>query len=124
MSIDIQTTAPAAKAKVAKRLTMEDLLAKGHSHIVPDSLRYDPVDNKQKVTIQTKGIDGQFDGLTREIATSDLHQCFWTQATKDRMDAIKRNLKAKNKRAAAKATPVPAPVAGETAEARLDALLA
>lgn len=89
-------------AKLPKRLTEADIIAKGHTHIVPDSLRYDTARNKQMVTINTVDANGVFDGNTREIATSDLHQCFTTEATKNAMDKIKRNVKAKNKRAARK----------------------
>lgn len=84
-----------------KRLDEASLLAK-HPHIVEGSLRYDAMANKQKVTIQTRGIDGTFDGNTREIATSDLHQTFWTQETKDALDRAKRNAKARGKRATRK----------------------
>lgn len=98
----------AIKIKTVSRLTEADLLAKGHSHIVEGSLRYDPQVNKQKVTINTRNAEGAFDGQTREIATSDLHQCYWTVEVKDAMDAAKRNAKAKEKRAKAKAN-APAP---------------
>lgn len=91
-----------AKTKTVKRLTEADLLSKGHTHIVTGTLRMDPVSNKQKVTIQTRDANGNFDGNTREIATSDLHQCFTTEATKEAMDRAKRNGKAKAKRAARK----------------------
>ncbi len=85
--------ATAPKAKTVIRLTETDLLAKGHTHIVTGSLRYDEVATKQKVTINT---------VVREIATSDLHQCRTTEATKEAMDRAKRNSKAKAKRAAKK----------------------
>lgn len=98
------------KTKTNTRLTEADLLAKGHTHIVEGTLRMCPMSNKQKVTINTRDAEGNFDGNTREIATSDLHQCYWTQETKDAMDAAKRNMKAKAKRAAAKAN-APAPEA-------------
>lgn len=84
--------------KQPKRLVEDSLRAK-HSHIVRGSLRYDAAANKQKVTIWTRDEHGIFDGDSREIATSDLHQTFWTQATKDRMDRAKRNAKARTKRA-------------------------
>lgn len=93
------TTEIATKTKTATRLTEADLLAKGHTHIVADTLRMCPTSNKQKVTINTRDAEGAFDGNTREIATSDLHQCYWTQETKDAMDKSKRNAKAKEKRA-------------------------
>lgn len=89
-------------AKTAPRLTEQDLLNKGHTHIVPGTLRYDASANKQKVTINTIDAQGNFDGQTREIATSDLHQCRTTEATKEAMDKAKRNAKAKAKRAAKK----------------------
>lgn len=101
--------------KTATRATEAELLAK-HSHLVPETLAYIsptggcdnpnvPADmlithaNKQVCQIRTRGIDGQPDGKTRWIATSDLHQVYHTQATKDAMDKAKRNQKAKTNRA-------------------------
>ena len=73
-----------------KPTTEAQLIAKGHTHIIPGTLRYDAIANKNKVTIHTRGINGEFDGNTREIATSDLHQTFWTVETKQLIDAAKR----------------------------------
>ena len=81
-----------------KRLT-EEAIAARHQHIVEGTLRFDPIANKQKITIRTRNQHGLFDGNTREIATSDLHQCFWTAETKAAMDRAKRNAKARGKRA-------------------------
>lgn len=78
---------------MSKILTEADLIAKGHTHIILGTLRYDAFSNKNKVTIRTRGIDGEFDGNTREIATSDLHQTFWTRETKDLIDAAKRQVR-------------------------------
>ena len=118
MSPNIQTTAPATpKAKVAKRLGEAELLAK-YPHMIEGTLTYDPVLNKQTVEINTIGIDGNFDGNTRRIATSDLFQVRHTVEVKDRLDAIKRNQKAKDKRKARKAEVVVMPQ-GSTPEERL-----
>jgi hypothetical protein len=67
-----------------------------HNHVVEGSVRFDPIRNKQVCEIRTRGIDGQFDGNTRTLATSDLHQTFWTVETKKALD----KLKAKAKRSA------------------------
>lgn len=77
---------------MSKILNEQDLIAKGHTHIILGTLRYDAFSNKNKVTIRTRGIDGEFDGNTREIATSDLHQTFWTRETKALIDAAKRQI--------------------------------
>ena len=95
-------TIVAAPVKIKPRLTEADLVAKGHTHIVPGTLHYDPVDNKQKVTINTRGVDGQPDGNTRVIATSDLHQVFHTVVTKIAMDKIKLREKRKDRKSAHK----------------------
>lgn len=71
-----------------------------HSHVVDGSVRFDTTRNKQVCTIKTRGIDGQFDGNTRELATSDLHQTFWTVETKKALDKLKAKAKRANKRAA------------------------
>ena len=111
------TTTP--KVVQPKRKTEADFAH--HAHLVPGTLGYVQPDgtcdnanvpasfsethrNKQVCQIRTVGIDGQPDGNTRWIATSDLHQCFWTEATKAALDKAKRNAKAKAGRAALKAT--------------------
>lgn len=65
------------------RLTEADLLARGYHHIVRGTLRFDTNLNKQVIKIRTFGADGRYDGKTRWIATSDLHQCAWTDKGKD-----------------------------------------
>lgn len=67
-----------------------------HNHVIEGSVRFDTIRNKQICEIRTRGIDGQFDGNTRTLATSDLHQTFWTVETKKALD----KLKAKAKRSA------------------------
>ena len=109
-------------AKTPKRLVEADLIAKGHTHIVPGSLRFDTDANKQKVTINTVDENGIPDGNTREIATSDLHQCRTTVETKERMDRAKANEKAKAKRARAKLAAASAPVATALPESNTSAL--
>jgi hypothetical protein len=99
----IDTTKGAKLPKTPKRLTEEMLLAKGHSHIVPGTLRWNPEQSKQVVTINTFGLDGKPDGNTREVATSDLHQCRMTAETKRAYDRIKLSEKAKAKRAEVRA---------------------
>ena len=112
-------TTDAAKVVQPKRKTEADFAR--HAHMVAGSLGYVSPDgtcdnanvpasfsethrNKQVCQINTVGVDGQPDGKTRWIATSDLHQCFWTVETKKALDAAKRNAKAKAGRAALKAT--------------------
>ncbi len=77
-------------AKNTHSLTEGDLLAKGHKHIVRGTLRFNRKLNKQTVVIRTRGMNGRFDGDRRTIATSDLHQTFWTVETKKEMDRIKK----------------------------------
>lgn len=74
----------------------ESAICARHSHVVEGSVSFNPMLNKQTCTILTRGMDGSFDGNTRVIATSDLHQTFWTVETKKALD----KLKAKAKRAA------------------------
>lgn len=112
--------APATQAPAAPKRKSEADLLKRHPHMIEGTLTYisplgtcDNADiptelctthpNKQVCQIRTRGVDGQFDGKTRWIATSDLHQCFWTVETKKALDAAKRNQKAKDGRQALKA---------------------
>ena len=117
--IDANTTTTTKAEKAPKRAS-EASLAKRHGHMVAGSLGYVQPDgtcdnalvpasfsnthrNKQVCQINTVGVDGQPDGNTRWIATSDLHQCFHTAETKAALDKAKRNKKAKDGRAALKA---------------------
>lgn len=70
-----------------------------HPHVIEGSVRYCPILNKQLCVIKTRGLDGGYDGNTRQLATSDLHQTFWTPEVKKQLDRTK----AKAKRAVAKA---------------------
>lgn len=92
---------------MSKRYT-ETEIAATWTHFVDGSLQFETEGlhaNKQTVEIKTRGIDGELDGDTRRIATSDLFQCFWTVETKEALDkakrSIKRQLKTKNSDAAA-----------------------
>lgn len=60
-----------------------------HSHVIEGSVRFDPIRNKQVCEIQTRDVNGQFDGNIRTLATSDLHQTFWTVETKKELDRLK-----------------------------------
>lgn len=85
------------KPATPKRTTEEVLLAKWQ-HIVPGSLRFDTEGkhaNKQTVEVQTRDLYGNPDGQTRRVATSDLHQCFWTVETKGQLDKARRSAKRK-----------------------------
>jgi hypothetical protein len=64
--------------------TLEDLklqqaelvaIAKHGDRIVKDSAERAP-SGKITVLIRTKGLDGEYDGNTRRVATSDVHQVF------------------------------------------------
>jgi hypothetical protein len=92
------------KTKTSARLTEADLSAK-YSTIVAGSLRFDEARNKQVVVIKTVDVNGVLDGNTREIATSDLHQCRWTEATKKDLDRAKARAKSEARRAAKAAQP-------------------
>ena len=111
------TTDSPKAAKAPKRLTEQALLAK-YPHMVAGSLSWDAQLNKQVCTINTIGADGQFDGNTRRIATSDLFQVRHTEEVKAALDAAKRNAKAKAKRAERRATTEAMPI-GATPEERL-----
>jgi len=66
------------------------------THVVPDTLRFETEGhhaNKQTVEIRTRSVQGEFDGETRRIATSDLFQCFWTVETKAELDKRRRSAK-------------------------------
>jgi len=127
----MQTDTQAPKAtKTPKRLTEADLRAK-HPHIVEGSLRFD-LDgthaNKQTVEINTRGLDGKPDGNTRRIATSDLHQVFWTPEVAKEIRKEKMRMKRKADRALLAQVKASAPI--EVAEievhseAEIDAALA
>jgi hypothetical protein len=78
----------------------------GKSNIVPNSLRYEEEGvhaRKQTVEIYTIGLDGQLDGNTRRIATSDLHQVFSTEEVAKERKKANRAARAKARREAAKA---------------------
>jgi hypothetical protein len=74
-----------------------------HNHVIEGSVRFDPIRNKQVCEIRTRGIDGQYDGNTRTLATSDLHQTFWTVETKKALDKLKAKAKRASKPKAVKA---------------------
>jgi DNA gyrase/topoisomerase IV subunit B len=73
-----------------------------HNHVIEGTVTFDPIRNKQICVINTRGVDGQFDGNTRTLATSDLHQTFWTVEVKKELD----RLKAKARRASRASTKV------------------
>lgn len=88
----------------------EGTLKARHPHIVDGSLQWETggkYKGKQTVMIKTRGIDGEFDGNTRRVATSDLHQVFWTEETKAALDRAKRSSKAKVNRALLKLLTAP-----------------
>jgi hypothetical protein len=98
--------APKAKAAPKSRRASEaDLIAK-YPHIVEGSLRYETEGThakKQTVEINTRGSDGEPDGNTRRIATSDLHQVFHTEEVAEEVKKIKRREANGRRRAAIKA---------------------
>lgn len=79
-----------SKTTEAGRLTEADLIARGYKHIVRGTLRFDNHLNKQIVKIRTFGADGKYDGKTRWVATSDLHQCAWTENGKREIAPVVR----------------------------------
>jgi hypothetical protein len=100
--MDASPTTLTTAVKVKPRLTEANLIDKGHTHIVPGTLRFDILLNKQVVKINTRGLDGCYDGNTREVATSDLHQVFHTTAVKAQLDKIKLREKRKDRKSAHK----------------------
>lgn len=93
-----------SKDELAKR---EKELTKKHgkNKIVAGSIRYGKgrLANKLVVKINTRGIDGKFNGKTRVVATSDLHQTDHTEEDAKILRAERRNERARAKRAAAAA---------------------
>lgn len=67
----------------------EAQILSSHPHVIAGTVRFDAIRNKQICEINTRGIDGSFDGNIRTLATSDLHQTFWTVETKKALDRIK-----------------------------------
>ncbi len=76
----------------ADRLTEADLVARGYIHIVIGSLRFDERSQRNVVKIRTFGPDAKYDGGTRWIATSDLHQCAWQAKRKDEISMVTRRV--------------------------------
>lgn len=91
----------AEKAKLAK--VEADLVTKYGDKIVEGSVRRAPEGSKYGtkclVTIRTRGLDGKYDGQTREIATSDVFQVHHMPEVKAEL----KKLAAKEKREAKKA---------------------
>lgn len=69
------------------------VVAKHGDRIVPGSAQRE-ASGKISVEIRTIGLDGEFDGLTRRVATSDVHQVYHQPEVKKELD----KLKAKEKR--------------------------
>ena len=91
------------------------LVAKYGSKIVVGSVRRAPEGSKyglkMLVTINTRGLDGEFDGSTREIASSDVFQVHHTPEVAAEM----RKQRAADKRAAAKADRAESPAVDQAA---------
>jgi hypothetical protein len=97
---DADTQAKLEQAKLAA--TEAQLIAKYGDKIVPGTVRRstDPkYGSKLLVDIQTRGLDGEFDGNTRTVATSDVFQVHHTTEVAVEL----RKLRAKEKRAARRA---------------------
>lgn len=62
------------------------LMAKYGDKIVAETVKYDDVAKKYRVTIRTVGLDGKFDGNIRNIYTSDVFQVH-------HIEGLKKNLK-------------------------------
>jgi hypothetical protein len=89
-------TAAIAKAELALVTKYGSKIVTGSVHRAPAGSKYG---TKMLVTIYTKGLDGEFDGETRTIASSDVFQVSHTEA----VSAELRKQRAADKRAAAKA---------------------
>jgi hypothetical protein len=61
-------------------------IAKHGDKIVVGSAERDPASNKVTVLINTRGVDGEYDGNTRRVATSDVHQVHHTPEVKKVLD--------------------------------------
>ena len=75
-------------------------ITKHGDKIVPGSAERDPKSNKVTVLINTRGVDGEYDGNTRRVATSDVHQVHHLPEVKKALDRAKA--KTKNPSRAAK----------------------
>lgn len=91
-----------AANKIPRRQNEETLHARFPGKVVEGSLRFEVEGKwkgKQTVEINNRGADGEFDGTTQRIATSDLHQVHHSPATLKEI----RKARAKLARAAKKA---------------------
>lgn len=72
-------------------------IAKHGDKIVPGSAERDPASNKVTVLINTRGVDGEYDGNTRRVATSDVHQVHHTPEVKKVLDRDRARTKRPSK---------------------------
>ena len=88
----------------AQRLATAEanLVAKYGSKIVVGSIARGTGSHEGKLTVEinTVGLDGQPDGQTRRVATSDVFQVHHTEAVSDQMKAQRRRDRAAQRRAA------------------------
>ncbi len=68
-------------------------ITKHGDKIVPGSAERDPKSNKVTVLINTRGVDGEYDGNTRRVATSDVHQVHHLPEVKKALDRAKAKTK-------------------------------
>lgn len=66
----------------------EALVLYKHPHVIPGTMKLDADAGKMKVQIQTFGLDGKYDGDKRRVATSDLHQTFFTAKTREAVNKL------------------------------------
>jgi hypothetical protein len=100
----------AAEAKEAEAKLLADseaqLVEKYGDKVVPGTVRRarkgSSHEGRLTVEIRTKGIDGEYDGQTRRVATSDVFQVNHTEVVAAELRRAARNERARAKRAAAR----------------------
>ena len=116
-----KTTRTPEQVETATLAKAEAALVEKHGHkVVEGSARRAPAGSKWGtkvlVTVRTRGLDGLWDGNTREVATSDVWQVSHTEA----VTAQLRKQRASDKRAKARAErEAAAPASTEEADALL-----
>lgn len=95
----VEVQAPATPDLEALKLAQAEAtaIAKHGDKIVVGSAQRDQASNKVTVLINTRGVDGEYDGNTRRVATSDVHQVHHTPEVKKALDRDRARAKRPSK---------------------------
>ena len=117
---EVETAAPAAPVQDLEALKLAQAetqaTAKHGDKIVAGSAERDTASNKITVLIRTRGLDGEYDGNTRRVATSDVHQVHHMPEVKKEMDRARAKERTPNRQAKLEAALVAAGVDPSTVE--------